>query len=105
MDNDNLNRPHLWPIQVQKLVSKQSPDNIDTAACLTYVTQYLDELDDKMKRYQTKYNMKKNQYVNYPPTIQTFVHQQLESARLAIEQKIAIVHYNYNDYVLELKFL
>ncbi|CAF4189852.1 unnamed protein product, partial [Rotaria sordida] len=105
MDNDNLNRPHLWPIQVQKLVSKQSPDKIDTAACLTYVTQYLDELDDKMKRYQTTYNMKKNQYVNYLPTIQTFVHQQLESARLAIEQKIAIVHYNYNDYVLELKFL
>ncbi|CAF1302974.1 unnamed protein product, partial [Rotaria sordida] len=105
MDNDNLNRPHLWPIQVQKLVSKQSPDNIDTAACLTYVTQYLDELDDKMKRYQTTYNMKKNQYVNYLPTIQAFVHQQLQSTRLAIEQKIAIVHYNYNDYVLELKFL
>ncbi|CAF3431366.1 unnamed protein product [Rotaria sp. Silwood2] len=105
MDNDNLIHTHLWPIEVQKLVSKQSPDNTDTAACLTYVTQHLDELDDKMKQYQTKYNMKKNQYFNYVPKIQIFVHQQLESARLATEQQIAIVHYNFNDHLFELKFM
>ncbi|CAF3160962.1 unnamed protein product [Rotaria sp. Silwood2] len=105
MDNDNLIHPHLWPIQVQKLVNKQSPDNTDTAACLTYVTQHLDELDDKMKQYQNKYNMKKKQYLNYLPTIQTFVHHQLESARLATEQQIAIVHYHYNDHLFELKFM
>ncbi|CAF1237188.1 unnamed protein product [Rotaria sp. Silwood1] len=105
MDNDNLTHPHLWPIQVQKLIREQSSDNTDTATCLTYVTQHLDELDDKMKQYQTKYNMKKNRHLNYLPTIQTFVHQQLESARLATEQQIAIVHYNYNDHVFELTFL
>ncbi|CAF4472542.1 unnamed protein product [Rotaria sp. Silwood2] len=105
MDNDNLIHPYLWPIQVQKLVNKQSPDNTDTAACLTYVTQHLDKLNDKMKQYQNKYNMKKKQYLNYLPTIQTFVHQQLESARLATDQQIAIVHYNYNDHAFELKFL
>ncbi|CAF4615379.1 unnamed protein product [Rotaria sp. Silwood2] len=49
--------------------------------------------------------MKKNQYINYVPKIQTFVHQQLESARLAIEQQTAIVHYNYNDHVFELKLM
>ncbi|CAF4798739.1 unnamed protein product, partial [Rotaria sp. Silwood2] len=75
------------------------------AACLTYVTQHLDQLNNKMKQYQTKYNMKKNQYVNYVPKIQTFVLQQLESARLAIEQQTAIVHYNYNDHVFELKLM
>ncbi|CAF2967501.1 unnamed protein product [Rotaria sp. Silwood2] len=104
MDNDNIIHPHLWSVQVQKLVSKQSLDNTDTATCLTYVTQHLDELDDKMKQYQTKYNMKKNQYLNYLSKIQTFVHQQLESARLTTEQQIALVRYNYNDHVFKLKF-
>ncbi|CAF4828721.1 unnamed protein product, partial [Rotaria sp. Silwood2] len=104
MDNDNIIHPHLWSVQVQKLVGKQSLDNTDTAACLTYVTQHLDELDDKMKQYQTKYNRKKNQYLNYLPTIQAFVHQQLESARLTTEQQIALVQYNYNYHVFELKF-
>ncbi|CAF1538569.1 unnamed protein product [Rotaria sp. Silwood1] len=105
MDNDHLSHPHLWPIEVQKLMRQQSLDSTDSAACLTYVTQHLDELNDKMKQYQTKYNMMKNQYFNYLPTIQTFVHQQLESARLATEQQIAIVHYHYIDHVFELKFL
>ncbi|CAF4729181.1 unnamed protein product, partial [Rotaria sp. Silwood2] len=105
MDNDNIIHPHLWSVQVQKLVGKQSLDNTDTAACLTYVTQHLDELDDKMKQCQTKYNMKKNQYFNYVPKMQTFVHQQLEPARLATEQQIALVHYNYNDHLFELKFM
>ncbi|CAF5052549.1 unnamed protein product, partial [Rotaria sp. Silwood1] len=105
MDNDHLSHPHLWPIEVQKLMRQQSLDSTDSAACLTYVTQHLDELNDKMKQYQTKYNMMKNQYFNYLPTIQTFVHQQLESARLATEQQIAIVYYNYIDHVFELKFL
>ncbi|CAF3804889.1 unnamed protein product [Rotaria sp. Silwood1] len=105
MDNNNSNHPHLWPIQVQKFVHKQSPGNIDTAACLNYVIQHLDQLDEKLKQYQTKYNMKKNQFLNYLPRIQTFVHQQLESARWATEQEIAIVRYNYTDHVLELQFL
>ncbi|CAF4811077.1 unnamed protein product [Rotaria sp. Silwood1] len=105
MDHDQLSHPHLWPIEVQKLMRQQSLDSTDMAACLTYVTQHLDELDDKMKQCQTKYNMMKNQYFNYVPKIQTFVHQQLESARLATEQQIAIVHYNYNDHLFELKFM
>ncbi|CAF5101069.1 unnamed protein product, partial [Rotaria sp. Silwood1] len=105
MDNDQLSHPHLWPIEVQILMRQQSLDSTDTAACLTYVTQHLDELNDKMKQYQTKYNMMKNQYLTYLPTIQTFVRQQLESMRLATEEKITNVHYNYIDHVFELKFL
>ncbi|CAF4683046.1 unnamed protein product, partial [Rotaria sp. Silwood2] len=48
-------QPHLWPLEVQKRMRQQSLDSTDMAACLTYVTQHLDQLNNKMKQYQTKY--------------------------------------------------
>ncbi|CAF3264284.1 unnamed protein product, partial [Rotaria sp. Silwood2] len=46
-------QPHLWPLEVQKRMRQQSLDSTDMAACLTYVTQHLDQLNNKMKQYQT----------------------------------------------------
>lgn len=101
--NDKIN-PQIWPIEVQQSMRKHSIKSTDHTTTLTYVTQYLDGLNKKMEQYQSKLNVKKVQLSVYLKTIETFVRQTLESARLETEHHIALVQYNYQDRILELKY-
>ena len=105
MHNDDKFNPQIWPIEVQQSMMKHSINNTDHFTCLTYVTQYICELDKKMEQYQTKLNVQKAQLLDYLKLIETFVRQTLESVRLETEHHIALVQYNYNDRVLELNYL
>jgi hypothetical protein len=96
--------PQIWPAEVvQSKMNTKEPTNDNT--WLTYVTKYLCELDTKIKQYQIELNVKKIPMSNYIQTIETYVQQGLESVRLEIEHKIALVQYDYNDRTLELAFL
>ena len=95
--------PHIWPPQVTQSM-KNRKESTDDHACLTYVTQYLCELDDKMKHYQTALELKICRLSTYVQTLETYVQQGLESARLEIEYRIALVRYDYNDRTSELAF-
>ena len=95
--------PHIWPPQVTQSM-KNRKESTDDHACLTYVTQYLCELDDKMKHYQTALEVKISRLSTYVHALETYVQQGLESARLEMEYRIALIQYDYNDRTFELAF-
>jgi hypothetical protein len=96
--------PAIWPVEVQSMMKGLINEN-DHTNCLTYVTDYLSDLENQIGQYQTELSMKKNQLSNYIQTIETFVQQGLDSTRLEIQHQIALVQYTYNDRVLELEYL
>ncbi len=104
---DHNNGPHIWPKEVQSMVEQSTDENENENLCLTYVTKYLSELDNKMKQYEMEFNnTKKSDLLDLlQTTIETFVQKGLESVRLNIEYQTALIQYIYNDCVLELEFL
>lgn len=95
--------PHIWPPEVTQSMMNTNK-SADDPTCLTYVTQYVCELNDKIEQYQSALDVNKSRLSNYVQTLETYVQQGLESARQEIAYNIALVHYGYTDRVLELAF-
>ena len=103
-NDDHHISPSLWPIEIQRMM-KERINKTDDASCLAFVTEHLSALDKEINQYQSELMIQKNQWFNYIQIIETFVRQGLEPIRMEIEHQIALVQYNYNDYVLELEYL
>lgn len=73
--------------------------------CLTFTSQYLSDLEKKVKNYETQLNIEKRRLREHIQTIELFVQERLESFRIRIEHQIELVHYNYNDRMLEFQYL
>ena len=95
--------PHIWPPEVTQSMMN-TKESTDDHACLSYVTQYVCELNDKIQQYQSALDVNKSRLSNYVQTLETYVQRGLESARLEIDYRIALVQYGYNDRALELAF-
>jgi hypothetical protein len=92
----------VWPLEVQSLPMKPTTHE----ACLACVNNYLRQLDDRMETYRTELNTMKGPLdVNILAAIEAFVQQGLEMRRLEMEHKATLVHYDYNDRVLEFDYL
>jgi len=108
--NDNNNNKIdrcIWPIEVQTTMKKSIKNNNhdNNTNCLTFATQYLSDLENKIKNYETQLNIAKNRLREHLQTIELFIQQKLESFRLRIVHQIELVQYNYNDRMLELQYL
>ena len=102
-DQPDVPGPHIWPPEVTQSMRNRK-EATDDNACLTYVTRYLCALDDKITQLQTALKVKIIRLSNYIQTLETYVQQGLESARLKIEYHIALLQYGYTDRALELAF-
>ena len=93
----------VWPTEVTALVVTQTTN--EDEACLACVNNYLSHLDDRMANCRTELNRIEGQLVVDTLAIEAFVQQGLETRRLEMEHKATLVHYDYNDRVLEFEYL
>ncbi len=109
IDNNSNIDPCIWPIKVQsamkKSINNSSSSNNDNTNCLAFATQYLSDLENKIKNYETQLNIEKKRLPEHLQPIELFIQQKLQSFRLQIEHEIELVQYNYNDRMLELQYL
>ena len=93
----------VWPTEVKSLVTTQTTN--EDEACLACVNNYLHHLNDRMEHYRNDLNRIKGQLGVDTQAIETFVQHGLETRRLEMEHKVTLVHYDYNDQVLEFEYL
>lgn len=103
--------PSVWPINVKTTVQEETQKELNTNdACLSLVQQRLHGFKTRIQAYHTELDTCKSclpDYYREPiyQTIERFIEQNLESLQQKIQHKIALVHYEYKDRVLELEFI
>jgi len=110
--NGNIRiEPSVWPTKVKTSMRQTIQTGMnENDACRTFVQDRLHGFHTRIQQYQTELDRRKN---NWPASdrermyqmIEKFIEGKLEVFRRKIQHQIHLVHYDYKDRMLELKFL
>jgi hypothetical protein len=110
--SQNSLHPQIWPMPVKSMVKINIRSGIEEHdACLAYVEHCLVELEKSIKQSQSNLNDQINHLCDYSSfsiiqqAIKNFVEDQLTHLHKKIELKIQLVHYDYEERILELQYL
>ncbi|CAF1651422.1 unnamed protein product [Rotaria magnacalcarata] len=103
--------PLFWPKPIKYMVKvtvRFGTEEHD--ACLAYVESRLVELEKMSQESHTQLKFQINRLSSiYSSTVRqvmdTFVEQQLTSLRMKIEHKVELLHYDYDEHILQLEYL
>ncbi len=103
--------PQVWPMSVKSMVKTNIRSGVkEHDACLAYVKNRLVELEKDIKQSQSNLHDQINRLSTNSSSIirhaiQTFIDKKLIKLRKTIEHKIQLVHYDYDERILELQYL
>ena len=102
--------PRQWPVPVKSMVKVDIREGTkENDACLSYVKNRLIALERLIEQSQANLHHRSKTLPDYTPMIkqkiETFVDEKLVRLRRKIEHKIQLVHYDYDECILQQQYL